>query len=221
MSYASKLAIGGALLLVLAACSDQKTAKTEAPAKPAGETAAAATPAKPPADLPAGDYALDKTHASLSFKVNHLGFSWYTARFSDFDAKLTLDPKAPERAHVEASIKTASLLLPSPPAGFTEELLGAEWLDAAKYPAITFRSTRVASTGPDTADVTGDLTLHGVTKPVTLKAKFNGGYTGFPPMDPYAQIAADPFAQPSPLLVSDPFATADATFVSPVESAVP
>ncbi|AYV49387.1 polyisoprenoid-binding protein [Caulobacter flavus] len=189
MSYASKFAIGGALLLALAACSDPKTAKTDAPAKPAGETAAApASAAKPPADLPAGEYTLDKTHADLSFKVNHLGFSWYTARFSDFDAKLTLDPKAPEAAHIEASIKTGSLLLPAPPKGFTEELLGPQWLDAAKYPAITFRSTKVSKTGDDTADVTGDLTLHGVTKPVTLKARFNGAYTGYPPMDPNARI---------------------------------
>lgn len=188
MSYASKLAIGGALLLALSACSDQKAAKSDASVKPASESAAAPAAAKPPADLPAGDYTLDETHADLSFKVNHLGFSWYTARFSDFDAKLTLDPKAPERAHVEASIKTSSLVLPAPPKGFTEELLGPQWLDAAKYPAITFRSTKVTSTGPDTADVTGDLTLHGVTKPVTLKAKFNGGYTGYPPMDPNARI---------------------------------
>ncbi|MBI1682218.1 YceI family protein [Caulobacter hibisci] len=186
MSYVSKLAIGGALLLALAACSDQKTA--QAPAKPAGETAAAPTPAEPPADLPAGEYVLDKTHADLSFKLNHLGFSWYTARFTDFDVKLNLDPKAPEAASVEASIKTSSLTLPAPPPGFTDELLGKDWLDAAKYPAITFRSTKVASTGPDTADVTGDLTLHGVTKPVTLKARFNGGYAGFPPMDPNARI---------------------------------
>lgn len=188
MSYASKFVIGGALLLALAACSDQKAAKVEAPPS-AGEPAAAApAPATIPADLPAGEYALDKSHADLSLKVNHLGFSWYTARFTDFDVKLNLDPKAPANASVEASIKTASLTLPAPPPGFTDELLGKDWLDAAKYPAITFRSTKVETTGPDTADVTGNLTLHGVTKPVTLKAKFNGGYSGFPPMDPNARI---------------------------------
>ncbi len=188
MSYASKFVIGGALLLALAACSDPKAAKTQTP-PPAGEASAAApVPAKPPADLPAGEYKLDKSHADLSFKLSHLGFSWYTARFTDFDVKLNLDPKAPAAASVEASIKTSSLTLPAPPPGFTDELLGAEWLDAAKYPAITFRSTKVETTGPDTADVTGNLTLHGVTKPVTLKAKFNGGYAGFPPMDPNARI---------------------------------
>ena len=54
----------------------------------------------------------------------------------------------------------------------TGELKSADWLDAAKYPVMTFRSTKVTSTGPTTADVTGDLTLHGVTHPVTLKAVF-------------------------------------------------
>lgn len=185
MSYASKLVLGAALL-ALAACSDQKESDAQAPAKPAAGAAASA-PAKPPEGLPAGEYTLDESHADISFKVNHLGFSWYTARFTDFDVKLNLDPKAPEAASVEANIKTASLALPAPPKGFTEELLGPQWLDAAKYPAITFRSTGVTSTGPDTADVAGDLTLHGVTKPVTLKAKFNGGYTGHP-MDPNARV---------------------------------
>ena len=54
-----------------------------------------------------------------------------------------------------------------------EELVGPEWLDAAKYPDITFKSTKVVKTGADTADVMGDFTLHGVTKPLTLKVKFN------------------------------------------------
>ncbi|MEO8115091.1 MAG: YceI family protein, partial [Phenylobacterium sp.] len=53
---------------------------------------------------------------------------------------------------------------------------GKDWFDAAKYPQITFRSTKVQVTGPNTAKVTGDLTLHGVTKPVTLDATFNGGW---------------------------------------------
>ncbi|CAN5444608.1 hypothetical protein BH10PSE4_BH10PSE4_28110 [soil metagenome] len=56
-----------------------------------------------------------------------------------------------------------------------------------KYPAITFRSTQVVVTGPNTAKITGDLTLHGVTKPVVLEASFNGGYAGFE-MDPHARV---------------------------------
>jgi polyisoprenoid-binding protein YceI len=84
-------------------------------------------------------------------------------------------------------VKTASLELPSPPPGFTKEILGANWLDAGKFPAIGFKSTSVEPTGPRTARITGDLTLHGVTKPVVLEAAFNGGYKGHP-MDPHARV---------------------------------
>lgn len=57
---------------------------------------------------------------------------------------------------------------------------GPQWLDTAKYPEIAFRSAKVELTGPNTANITGDFTLHGVTKPLTLAATFNGGYAGTP-----------------------------------------
>ncbi|MGR4866770.1 YceI family protein [Caulobacter sp. LARHSG274] len=179
---------GRALLLAtavaaLAACSPPTAKKTEAP-----PPAAAPAPAKPAApQVPAGDYKLDKAHANLEFKVNHLGFSHYTARFSDFDASLKFDPANPAASSVEATIDPRSLELPTPPAGFKTELTGPQWLDAGKYPAITFRSTKVEVTGTNTAKITGDFTLHGVTKPVVLEATFNGGYAGHP-MDPHARI---------------------------------
>lgn len=174
-----------ALALTLAACSPPAAKKAEAPA--------AAPSAAAPADkfvlpqVPAGDYTLDKSHASLSFKVNHLGFSHYTARFTDFDAKLKFDPANPSTSSVEATIDPKSLTLPAPPAGFKDELTGKAWLDAGQYPAITFRSTKVEVSGANTAKITGDFTLHGVTKPVVLDATFNGGYAGHP-MDPHARI---------------------------------
>jgi polyisoprenoid-binding protein YceI len=168
----------------LAACSPKPGAdKPEAP-KP---EAPAAAPKALPINVPAGAYTLDKTHATLVFKVSHLGFSNYTAAFADFDAKLTFDPTKPEASTVEATIDPKSLALPHPPAGFVDELTGPQWLNAAQYPAITFKSTQVEVTGPDTAKITGDFTLHGVTKPVVLDAKFNGGYLGHP-MDPHARI---------------------------------
>jgi polyisoprenoid-binding protein YceI len=129
-------------------------------------------------DAPAGTYKLDKAHASLTFRVNHIGFSNYTAHFSDFDATLQLDPKHPEKSSVVAKVKVPSLTLPTPPKGFLDELLGKQWLDAALTPEMTFTSTRVKLKGRDVATITGDLTLHGVTHPVTLEAKFNGGYAG-------------------------------------------
>jgi len=168
----------------LAACSPPTAKKTQAPA-PAASAPAAAKFTLP--DVPAGDYKLDPFHATLEFKVSHLGFSHYTARFTDFDAKLKFDPAHPETSSVEATIDPKSLFLPRPPAGFKDELTGKSWLDVAQYPAITFRSTKVEVTGANTARITGDFTLHGVTKPVVLEATFNGGYAGHP-MDPHARI---------------------------------
>lgn len=169
------------VFLTLAACSPKPAAeKVEAPAAPA-----AAKPA--PANLPAGAYTLDKTHSTVVFRVSHLGFSNYTAAFAEFDAKLSFDPAKPELSTVEATIDPRSLTLPQPPAGFLDELIGPQWLSAAQYPAITFKSTKVEVTGADTANITGDFTLHGVTKPVVLATKFNGGYAGHP-MDPHARI---------------------------------
>lgn len=176
----------GAAALALAACSPPADKKAEAPATPSPAAAPAADKFVMP-KVPAGDYKLDPAHASLEFKVNHLGFSHYTARFSDFDAKLKFDPANPSASSVEATIDPKSLTLPAPPAGFKDELTGKAWLDAGQYPTITFRSTKVEVTGANTAKVTGDFTLHGVTKPVVLDATFNGGYAGHP-MDPHARI---------------------------------
>jgi polyisoprenoid-binding protein YceI len=187
LNHAAPLLMAGALA-VLAGCAPPAAKKTEAPAAPASAPAAAATAGKPAMpQVPAGDYTLDKSHASLSFTVNHLGFSHYTARFADFDAKLKFDPANPTASTIEATIDPRSLDLPTPPAGFKTELTGPQWLDAAKYPTITFRSTKVEVTGANTAKITGDFTLHGVTKPVVLEATFNGGYAGHP-MDPHARI---------------------------------
>ncbi len=172
-------------LLALAACSPQPAEKkAEAPAAAAPTTTA---PKPPKAEIPAGDYTLDKHHATLVFRVNHLGFSNYTAAFADFDAKLHFDQNNAAVSTLEATINPKSLTLPAPPEGFLAELTGPQWLNAATYPAITFKSTKIETTGPDTGKVTGDLTLHGVTKPVTLDVTYNGGYAGHP-MDPHARI---------------------------------
>lgn len=137
--------------------------------------------------LPAGTYTLDKTHASLVFSVSHVGFSWYTMSFDDFDATLEIDPKAPENASVNASINPNSLDLPSPPEGFTETMLGESWLNASQFPAIIFTSTKMEMTGDNTAKIHGNLELLGVKKHIVLDARFNGGYAGHP-MDPNARI---------------------------------
>jgi polyisoprenoid-binding protein YceI len=174
-------------LLALAACSpssdDKKAAEPPLVSAPPAQT----VPKPPKANIPAGDYVLDKSHASLVFKVSHLGFSSYTAAFARFDAKLRFDQNNPVASAVEATIDPKSLTLPSPPPGFLADLIGPQWLNTSAYPSITFRSTRIEVTGPDTGKVTGDLTLHGVTKPVTLDVTYNGGYQGHP-MDPNARV---------------------------------
>jgi polyisoprenoid-binding protein YceI len=162
----------------LGACSPAPTAPGEAPS---GPVAPATT------EAPAGAYTLDPTHASLVFRVNHLGFSHYTGRFSTFNANLELDPAHPETASLNVDVDPRSLGLENPPAGFVEELLGAQWLDAAQFPTMTFRSTKVELTGANTARVTGDFTMHGATHPLALDVVYNGAYAGHP-MDPHARI---------------------------------
>lgn len=140
---------------------------------------------------PSGTYQLDKSHASLLFRVSHMGFSNYTARFKHFDATLVLDPKVPQDAKLIAHIDVASLETdyPTPKIeDFNKVLIGPQWLDAKTTPVMQFVSQKITLTGPDTADIEGQLTLKGVTKPVQLKAKFNGGYPGYAPYDPNARI---------------------------------
>jgi polyisoprenoid-binding protein YceI len=170
-------------VLALAACAPKpaEQAKTEPAAAVAPAAAAAADPLAqgitvPPNTAPPGTYAIDGSHTNLSFRVSHLGFSRYTADFDKVDGKLQFDPANPSAMTVEATIDPKSLDLNSPPAGFHDELLGKNWFNVATFPSISFKSTKVEVTGPKTANVTGDLTLHGVTRPVTLATTFNGGY---------------------------------------------
>ena len=135
---------------------------------------AATAPAAP--SPPAGAYVMDKTHTSVTFRVSHLGFSRYTAHFANVDGKLKFDPAAPATMAVEATIDPQSLDLNTPPAGFHDQLMGKSWFDAATFKAISFKSTKVEPTGKNTAKVTGDFTLHGITKPLTLDVTYNGGW---------------------------------------------
>ena len=129
--------------------------------------------ASEPAALKAGAYALDQNHASLLFKINHLGYSAYVGRFEKLDATLDFDAANVSAARVEAKIYIASLDVANDE--FARTLTGADWFDAAAFPEAVFRSTSVEKTGETTGRMTGDLTLHGVTAPVTLDIAFNGG----------------------------------------------
>ena len=129
--------------------------------------------ASEPAALKAGAYALDQNHASLLFKVSHLGYSTYVGRFEKLDATLDFDAANVSAAHVEAKIDIASLDVANDE--FARTLAGGAWFDAAAFPEAVFRSTSVERTGETSGRMTGDLTLHGVTAPVTLDVAFNGG----------------------------------------------
>ena len=139
----------------------------------------AATPAlaepKPasvdPADAPAGAYVLDHSHASLIAKVSHMGLSYYTMRFNSFDARYDFDPGKPDQSKITVTIDANSLDVGDPGLGksFARQFLGAD-----HYPQITFASAGVQPTTPGHGTLSGDLTLNGVTKPVSLDVTFNG-----------------------------------------------
>ena len=171
------------LVAALPACAPREAAKTPEAATPAQVTIA---PVETPS--PAGTYRLDKSHASLVFKVDHVGFSNYTGQFRSFDATLAFDPKSPQSMTVTATVDVASLDIPSPPPGFLDELKSPAWLDAVGHPQMTFRSTAVTPTAPNAARVEGELSFRGVTAPVVMDVVYNGGYESFPPYDPNARI---------------------------------
>jgi polyisoprenoid-binding protein YceI len=139
-----------------------------------------------PADLPAGHYVLDKSHAVLTAKLKHMGFSNYTLRFTKLDADFQYDPKAPETTKLNVTVDPASLDTATGADAFglkfNKELIGDGWLEAAKYPTITFVSTAINVGDGQHGSVTGDLTFHGVTKPVVLDVTFNGVGSGMIPL---------------------------------------
>lgn len=162
------------------------------PDAPPAQEAKSEAPAPPPAvvatEAPAGEYKLDASHTSVTFRVNHTGFSEYTGGFDTVEAHLALDPVNPEKSSLTATIDVRSLDIPAPPQGFLNDLLGELWFDAAKHPKMTFVSKSVERTGADTAKVHGDLTLRGITKPARFDVKFNGGYAGMAVYDPNGRI---------------------------------
>lgn len=153
---------------------------------------AAETAAPPPMPAvsapPAGRYQLDKSHASLLFRVNHLGLSNYTSRFSRFDAELTFDPNNIPASRVITTVDVSSLEMDAWPATCIDIVRGSQFLDTAKFPQIVFRSDRVRMTGANSMEISGTLNLRGVTRPLLLTATFNGGYGGIPNMDPNARV---------------------------------
>jgi polyisoprenoid-binding protein YceI len=175
--------------VLLAACSgagkDATAAETTPPEAVEATTDASMDAVETPTlNLPAGTYTTDLSHSSIVWKVNHLGLSNYTARFNDFEATLDIDPNNPEGASLSVTIDPTSVTTGYP---YPEEedfdgkiANDANFLNSGEFPAITFNSTNVNVTGSDTAEVTGDLTLLGVTRPLTLDVTFNGALEQHP-----------------------------------------
>lgn len=122
----------------------------------------------------AADYKVDieGQHAFVQFKVNHLGFSWMYGSFKDFDGTFSYDPAKPEESVVNITIQTNSV-----DTNHTERdkhLRSGDFLNVRKHPEARFTSTSVEVTGEDTMDVSGNLTLNGVTKPIVIAVKKTG-----------------------------------------------
>jgi polyisoprenoid-binding protein YceI len=118
----------------------------------------------------AADYKIDKQgqHAFVQFRIQHLGYSWLYGTFRDFDGSFTFDEADPSKDKVNVTINTNSV--DTNHAERDKHLRSAEFLNVAKFAQATFVSTGVKKDG-DELDITGNLTLNGVTKQVTLEAK--------------------------------------------------
>jgi polyisoprenoid-binding protein YceI len=125
--------------------------------------------------LPAASYKLEQAHGSLLVRVKHMGLSSYTLRFTDFDATLDFDPKTPSASHVKAIVNPLSVRAEHPvDKEAWDKRIGEGLLEATDFPQIVFESTKIETTGEFTGKVTGNLTLMGVTGPMTLDVTYNG-----------------------------------------------
>jgi polyisoprenoid-binding protein YceI len=125
----------------------------------------AATPAR------AERFAIDPVHTRIAFQVSHAGFSWPVGSFSGASGVLDFDRADWSQARVEVKFPVSSLELGN--ADWQGKILDPTFFDAKQFPEARFASTKVEPTGSDTADVTGNLSLHGVTRPVLLHVKLN------------------------------------------------
>ncbi len=132
-----------------------------------------------PSQIQGGAYVVEPMHTRVMFGVSHKGFTTYYGQFTGASGALTLDTKNPAASTFDIKVPTETVSTTN--ATLDEELKSKIWMDATSYPTIEFKSTSVKPTGSNTADVTGDFTFHGVTKPLTLHVKFNGA--GMDPQD--------------------------------------
>ena len=164
-----RLILAAAAALTLAAC-NQPAETPAAPEAPAVEV-----------NAPSGEYALDPNHSTVTVRAQHFGLAHYTLRFNKVSGTLNFNAENPTQSTIQASVDVTSLDTPYTGArDFDSELQNSSWLDSAGSPTATFTSTSVESTGPNTARVTGDLTLRGQTHPITLDVTYDGSHSPHP-----------------------------------------
>lgn len=119
----------------------------------------------------AAPYTLDTTHTQIGFSVNHQGFSFSRGMFVDFGGAIEFDETDVSASSADITIQIGSLNMNHDT--WEEHLMAEQWFNVTTHPTMNFKSTEVRSTGDNTMDVIGDLTLLGVTKPVTLNVTLN------------------------------------------------
>jgi len=147
----------------------------------------AQAPTTDPEQVQAGTYSVEPSHTRILFSVVHLGFTHYYGDFTGASGTLNIDPKNIGAAQVNVTFSTMSVSTTNPK--LDGELKDVPWLDATAFPKATFVSRKVTRTGPKTAQIEGDLTLRGVTRPVVLDATFNAA--GVNPLDHRYTIGFD------------------------------
>ena len=174
MKTTNKLLLALSISLAVAACSKPAEAPADA-AAPAATEAPAAAPAEPAVEAikgQSGTYALDPTHTDVLVEWTHFGFSKPSAHFGITEGKLVYDADDVSKSSVEVTIPVTAIDTFVPK--LDEHLKSADFFDAGKFPTATFKSTSVAAAGTNKLTVTGDLTVKGITKPVTLDVTLNG-----------------------------------------------
>ena len=153
----------------------------------AGAVVAQSPFTRAPAEVRSGAYVIDPAHSKITWSVSHLGFSTYVGQFSGVEGALRLDSRNPSASTLQASVKTDSVGTLHD--GLDAHLKNADFLDVANHPTASFRSRSIRLTGARTADIAGDLTLRGVTRPIVIRAEFN--QAGVNPLDKAYSLGFD------------------------------
>jgi polyisoprenoid-binding protein YceI len=130
---------------------------------------------QPQAPLPPNGWRVDPNHSAITFRVRHLGITWVNGKFGSWASELVYDPANPEAASVSAHVRTASV---NTEVDRRDNDIRQNYFVADSFPEIAFTSRRVEKTGDTHLRITGDLTMHGVTKSVVLETEINGMLSG-------------------------------------------